>query len=79
MRMERPSPRLIDTVLSHYLDWRQASAAVESAYGTWTRVGPDDRAAAFSDYCDALDLEERAAEAYRSSIDRAAGQGLGWG
>ncbi len=72
MRMDRPSPRLIDVVLSRYLDWREASAAVDAAYSTWTRVGPEDRAAAFSDYRDALDREEHAAEAYRSSIDRAA-------
>ncbi len=72
MRMDRPSPRLLDAVLSHYLDWRQASAEVDSAYITWTRGGPADRTAAFWDYCDALDREERAAEAYRSSIDRAA-------
>ena len=70
MRDVRHPPALIDAVLDRYLDWRQASRDVNVAYGTWRNVDREDRPRAYADYCEALDAEERAADAYRVLIDR---------
>ena len=63
---------MLDAVLERYLDWRQANAEANLAYGAWRQVGRDDRARAYAYYCEALDAEERAAGAYRASLARAA-------
>jgi hypothetical protein len=69
MREPRPSATLVDDVLERYLDWRQASRAVNHAYGVWQRVDREQRAEAYAEYCGALDAEERAAHEYRLLID----------
>jgi hypothetical protein len=70
MRDARHTPALIDAVLERYLDWRQASREVDHAYDAWHTVDRKERERAYADYRDALDTEERAAEAYRVLIER---------
>ena len=72
MRDARHPPAVLDAVLERYLDWRQANAEANCAYGEWRQVGRGDRARAYADYCEALDAEERAADQYRASLARAA-------
>jgi hypothetical protein len=64
-----PSRQLVDAVMDCYVSWREASAAVATAYHAWDRAAPDQRAVAFHGYRIALDREERAADDYRRLVE----------
>jgi hypothetical protein len=51
---------VIDDVMDAYVDWRQESAEVESAYQRWSTAAPPDTALAYAAYVAALDREDRA-------------------
>jgi hypothetical protein len=55
---------LIDDLMDAYVEWREESAAVESAYQRWSIVGSPDTASAFAAYVAALDREEIASAEY---------------
>jgi hypothetical protein len=59
---------LIDELLDAYLDWRQQSADVESAYRRWNSAPKTDSALAYAAYKGALDREQRASECYAEMI-----------
>jgi hypothetical protein len=67
----KPMSALIDAVMDGYVAWREASAAVESAYRRWRQAPRDERQVAFDHYFAALDCEERAASEYRRLIELA--------
>jgi hypothetical protein len=62
---------LIDAFIESYVSWREQCAEVQSAYDRWIS-GRDESGLAFSIYNAELDLEERAARAYRDSTERLA-------
>jgi hypothetical protein len=64
-----PRDRFADAAFQHYLDWREASAACESAYRRWatTDVARDARLA-FAAYTAALDREQQAAAQYETAM-----------
>jgi hypothetical protein len=69
---------LIDDVADAYCEWREESAAVESAYRRWAK-GPAAAAhAAFVAYVDALDREQCAAEDYAQILSYASGRARDW-
>jgi hypothetical protein len=57
-----------------YVDWREDSAAVESAYRRWLVASSPDTAVAFAAYNAALDREEMASIAYERVIRRSLGR-----
>jgi hypothetical protein len=61
--------RLVDEVIAHYVGWREASAAVDQAYGNWCNALAPERAPSFEAYSVALDHEESAARLYATVID----------
>jgi hypothetical protein len=63
--------RLVDAFIESYVSWREQCAEVQSAYDRWIS-GRDESGLAFSIYNAELDLEERAARAYRGSTERLA-------
>jgi hypothetical protein len=67
---KRTETRLVDRMISAYVDWREACRQVHDAYRSWaSATGPRARVA-FSRYTAALDAEERAAEVYASLVGR---------
>ncbi len=67
---KRTETRLGDTMISAYVDWREACRLVHDAYRSWaTATGPHARVA-FWRYTAALDREEGAAEVYASLVRR---------
>jgi hypothetical protein len=62
---------VIDDVMEAYVDWREESEEVESAYRRWTTAPPTDVALAFAAYVAALDREDRASIFYAEVIGRA--------
>jgi hypothetical protein len=69
---KRTETRLVDSMISAYIDWREACRLVHDAYRSWAGgTGPSDRIA-FWRYTAALDAEERAAELYASLVQRVA-------
>jgi hypothetical protein len=67
---KRTETRLVDRMISAYVDWREASRLVHDAYRSWARAtGPRARVA-FWRYTAALDAEEWAAEVYASLVRR---------
>jgi hypothetical protein len=62
--------KLIDDVMDAYVDWRQESADVESAYRRWSIARSTDPAGAFAAYAAALDREELASLSYAQVIRR---------
>jgi hypothetical protein len=65
------SHQMADLLLERYLLWRQATAAVDLTYRTWTHGPPADAASAYADYCEALDEEERCAADYHDCLRQA--------
>jgi hypothetical protein len=61
--------RLADRAFRHYLEWRDESTTVESAYRRWINAPTGECAFAFAAYAAALDREERAATLYQTVID----------
>ena len=61
-----------DTLIGRYVDWREASFAVRSAYERWREADRDDSEAAFAAYSAALDREELASNLYAELVERIA-------
>jgi hypothetical protein len=61
---------VIDEVMDAYVEWRQESAGVESAYERWSTAPPSDTALAFAAYVAALDREARASILYAEVMQR---------
>jgi hypothetical protein len=68
---KRTETRLVDSMISAYVDWREACRVVHDAYRSWasTTGGPRARVA-FWRYTAALDAEESAAAVYASLVRR---------
>lgn len=64
--------RLIDAYIESYVDWREVSADVHTAYRRWSLSEPRDRDLAFLAYRAALDREEKAALAYELIAEQVA-------
>jgi hypothetical protein len=62
--------RLLDEAIERYVDWRQASATVDRAYGHWSVATAHDGPLSFLAYRAALDIEEHAATVYAAVIER---------
>jgi hypothetical protein len=68
---KRTETRLVDRMISAYVDWHEACRLVHDAYRSWaSATGPRARVA-FSRYTSALDAEESAADVYASLVRRA--------
>jgi hypothetical protein len=63
--------RLADAFVESYVAWREQCAEVQCAYERWV-ASRDDSGLAYSIYNAELDLEERAARAYRDATERLA-------
>jgi hypothetical protein len=63
--------RLFDEALARYIDWREACAAVRSAYDHWSLAAAD-RSTLFAVYNSALDQEASAAAQYGAVLNRLA-------
>jgi hypothetical protein len=61
--------QLADKAFRHYLEWRDESTTVESAYRRWINASAGEDSFAFAAYGAALDREERAAALYQSVLD----------
>jgi hypothetical protein len=62
--------RLVDKLLEAYIDWREACARANDAYGFWESEADPHRRVAFGLYMAALDAEEQAADVYASAVRR---------
>jgi hypothetical protein len=70
--VHQTAPRgLVDEAMDRYVEWREASAEVDEAYGRWSNAPGAEGAVAFAAYLAALDREEWAATLYGAVIDRA--------
>jgi hypothetical protein len=67
---KRTEARLVDTVISAYVDWREACRFVHDAYRSWASATGPRACAAFRRYMAALDAEESAADLYASLVRR---------
>jgi hypothetical protein len=68
--LKRTETRLVDSIISAYVDWLGACRLVHDAYRSWaTATGPRARVA-FWRYTAALDAEEQAADVYASLVRR---------
>ena len=67
---KRTETRLVDSMISAYVEWREACRLVHDTYRSWaSATGPHARVA-FSRYTAALDAEEWAADVYASLVGR---------
>jgi hypothetical protein len=67
---KRSEARIVDRMISAYVDWHEACRLVNDAYHSWANAtGPGARVA-FWRYTAALDAEEWAAEVYASLVRR---------
>jgi hypothetical protein len=70
--MDAPTRRqLVDTVMDHYVSWRERSASVGLAYTRFREAAPAERGLAHAAYLAALDQEELAAADYRAALEQA--------
>ena len=60
--------RLVDLMLSAYVDWREACVEVDAAYRAWGRGTGPKADVAFALYTTALEQEERAASLYATLV-----------
>jgi hypothetical protein len=67
---KRTETRLVDRMISAYVDWREACRLVHDAYRSWAGATGPRASDAFWSYTAALDGEERAAEVYASLVRR---------
>ena len=67
---KRTETRLVDSMISAYVDWREACRLVDDAYRSWASVSGPSARAAFWRYTAALDAEEWAAELYANLVRR---------
>ena len=65
---KRTGTRLVDRMISAYVDWREACRLVHDAYQSWASATGSRVRVAFWRYTAALDAEERAAEVYASLV-----------
>jgi hypothetical protein len=70
---------VIDDAMDAYVEWREESAQVESAYRRWATAEPSDAALAFAAYVAALDREDRASICFEQVVRRAVVVGKGDG
>jgi hypothetical protein len=69
--MRKPTEtRLVDRMISAYVDWREACRLVHEAYRSWASPTGLRARVAFWPYAAALDAEERAADVYASLVRR---------
>ena len=61
---KRTETRLVDKMISAYVDWREAYRLVHDAYRSWASATGPHTGVAFWRYTAALDAEERAAQVY---------------
>jgi hypothetical protein len=74
---KRTETRLVDRMITAYVEWREACRLVHDAYRSWAgATGPRARVA-FCWYTAALDAEESAAEVYARLVRRV-GQATTW-
>jgi hypothetical protein len=64
--------RLADEAIERYVLWREACAAVHSAYEAWQAAGAGDRRLAGAAHAAALDREQAAASLYAEAIEQLA-------
>jgi hypothetical protein len=62
--------QLVDEAVLAYVEWREESAAVWAAYGSWASAAADDAGRGHAAYQAALDREEAAARVYASLFER---------
>ena len=62
---------LIDELIEAYVEWREASAAAESAHRRWSIAPSPDTARRFAAYAAAVDREELTASSYARVIRQA--------
>lgn len=67
-----PRKRHVDELMQDYVTWREACAAVATAYESSKSAERQNRQIAFDVYTEALDGEEQAASAYQRSVARVA-------
>ena len=60
--------QLVDDALDAYVAWREECAEVWEAYTLWASAPVASARSAYSDYCAALEREERASLAYADLI-----------
>ena len=61
---------IVNELLLAYIEWREESAEVWAAYGSWASAPAEDAACAHAAYQAALDREEAAANAYAELVER---------
>ena len=67
--------RLMDRMISAYVDWREECVGVWGAYESWSGAPRLDRPLAFSAYHAALEREEQASRVYAGLLGRLAASG----
>jgi hypothetical protein len=67
---KRAETRLVDSMISAYVDWREACSFVHDTYRSWASAAGPSARVAFWRYTAALDAEEWAAEVYASLVRR---------
>ena len=68
MMNRRSRTRLVDLMLSAYVDWREACFEVDAAYRAWGLGTGPHADMAFARYTTALEQEERAAALYATFV-----------
>lgn len=63
----------VDALIDSYVEWREESETVETAYERWTESERSGRGLAYAAYRAALDREEKAAAMYRLAATRLVG------
>lgn len=63
----------LDAVMDSYVEWREESQIVETAYERWAESERFERGLAYAAYRAALDREEKAADAYALAATRLLG------
>jgi hypothetical protein len=67
---KRTETRLVDRMVSAYVDSREACHVVDDAYRAWTSAPRPRASVVFWRYDAALDAEQRAAETYAALVRR---------
>jgi len=68
-RQGQPRNELVSEAMERYVEWREACAAVESAYENWSSAPAGVAELPFVAYSAALDREQSAASVYRRALD----------
>jgi hypothetical protein len=67
-----PPEQSIDAMIEAYVDWREESGGVRSAYDRWSAASPQQALLSFAAYQAALDREAQAAVRYAALSKRVA-------